>query len=170
MLSLILTAVWTLGLATPPTVTMMPTVLPIPGDVAAVDRATLVREGIIINDFDPPAQRWQAGHRGIDLRASDATELYAPSSGTVTFAGVVAGKNVVVLQHDNGLRSSFEPVTTQLPVGTFVEKGRIFAHRLPDAVSHCSGEGCIHWGVRDGDTYVDPLTLINPWVRVRLLE
>src|SRR5690554_3459672 len=106
MLSLILAAVWTLGLATPPTVTMMPTVLPIPGDVAAVDRATLVREGIIINDFDPPAQRWQAGHRGIDLRASDATELYAPSSGTVTFAGVVAGKNVVVLQHDNGLRSS----------------------------------------------------------------
>lgn len=78
MLSLILAAVWTLGLATPPTVTMMPTVLPIPGDVAAVDRATLVREGIIINDFDPPAQRWQAGHRGIDLRASDATELYTP--------------------------------------------------------------------------------------------
>ncbi|RIY19575.1 peptidase M23, partial [Gardnerella vaginalis] len=32
----------------------------------------------IIKDFDAPAKPWLAGHRGVDLRAEEGTELYAP--------------------------------------------------------------------------------------------
>jgi hypothetical protein len=32
----------------------------------------------------------------------------------------------------------------------------------------CPVEACLHWGVRRGETYLDPLTVLRP-PRVRLL-
>jgi hypothetical protein len=32
----------------------------------------------------------------------------------------------------------------------------------------CPREACLHWGLRRGETYLDPLLLLRP-VRVRLL-
>ncbi|WP_255491812.1 M23 family metallopeptidase [Actinotalea sp. JY-7876] len=110
--------------------------------------------------FDPPAERWSAGHRGVDLDAPAGTAVLAPAAGTVVVAGVVVDRGVVTLQHDDGLRSSLEPVTGAPAVGTRVAPGDVVG-RVQDgpARSHCTPR-CLHWGVRDGEVYVDPLGLL----------
>jgi murein DD-endopeptidase MepM/ murein hydrolase activator NlpD len=110
--------------------------------------------------FDPPDVRWSSGHRGVDLGAHVRQEVLAPGSGRVSFAGVIAGRGVVVVQHDGGLRSTFEPVTGTLPVGSLVAPGDPVGE-VTDAPGHCAPSTCLHWGLLRGETYLDPLSLLT---------
>lgn len=123
----------------------------------------------VLAPFDPPAQDWLPGHRGVDLAASPGEAVRAPSAGVVTFAGPVAGRGVVVISHDDGLRTSLEPVVTDVRPGMRVTTGEVVgATEVPGeggatAVQHgghCAGT-CVHWGVRRGERYVDPLALLG---------
>lgn len=110
--------------------------------------------------FDNPAQPWLPGHRGIDLEASPGEPVFAPADGIVSFAGEVAGKQVVSVRH-GVLVSSFEPAVTQLPTGAPVMRGMPFA-TVSERSDHCDG-GCLHWGVRRAaERYVDPQILTEP--------
>jgi murein DD-endopeptidase MepM/ murein hydrolase activator NlpD len=124
--------------------------LPVPGDV--------------VRPFDPPAVRWGAGHRGVDLGSAVGSAVRAPAGGVVTFAGQVAGRGVVTILHDDGLRSSFEPVSTRLHTGDRVSTGdevaMLDAAATEPGVGHCAPQACVHWGVRRGETYVDPMALV----------
>ncbi|WP_313771182.1 M23 family metallopeptidase [Arthrobacter zhaoxinii] len=112
----------------------------------------------LIRSFDPPAQRWLAGHRGVDLAAPAGAEIKAPAGGRVVFAGWVVDRRVLTIDHGGGLKSSFEPLESSVPVGTAVAKGT--AVGSVGSGSHCS-TGCLHWGVRlDGD-YKDPLRYVS---------
>lgn len=72
----------------------------------------------VLKPFSKPAQRWSAGHRGVDLATdSDNAQVQAPAAGTVVFSGKVVDRTVIVLEHPGGLRSSFEPVKDPLPEG-----------------------------------------------------
>ncbi|MDO5744624.1 MAG: M23 family peptidase, partial [Micrococcaceae bacterium] len=42
-------------------------------------------EPALLRAFDPPAQRWLSGHRGIDLAADPGNQVSAPSGGIVSF-------------------------------------------------------------------------------------
>lgn len=143
--------------------------LPVAHDGVPLQRELLTHAGILTDDYDPPAQNWLAGHRGIDLYAPPATELRAPQAGTLTFAGNVGGKHLVVVTHPGGLRSTFEPARTTLPVGTSVRAGDYFATVSEDNHSHCAAIQCVHWGLKDGRTYLDPWLLLAPWKTVRLV-
>ena len=117
-----------------------------------------VDEPQVVRPFEAPETAWSSGHRGVDLAAPPGTQLIAPASGTITFAGQVAGKSVVSIRHTDTI-SSFEPAQTDLPVGTAVLKGEAFAV-VQGGSDHCF-ETCVHWGVRSGeDTYVDPEALV----------
>lgn len=109
--------------------------------------------------FEGPAAPWAPGHRGVDLRGEVGQTVLSPADGVVTFAGVVAGRSVMVLTHAAGLRTSLEPVQAIAGVGT-----RVRAHdpvgRLTGESSHCTPV-CLHWGVRRGSTYLDPLALLG---------
>lgn len=110
--------------------------------------------------FDPPDQPWLAGHRGVDLAASAGQPVLAPEAGRVSFSGVLAGRGVVVVTHPDGLRSSFEPITAALPSGAVVAPGQTVA--VVSAVAgHCAPLTCLHWGVRRGTTYLDPLAFVG---------
>jgi len=117
--------------------------------------------GGVVRAFDPPAVRWGSGHRGVDLGAVRGDVVRAPAAGVVAFAGSVAGRRVLTLLHDDGLRSSFEPVVTGLHVGDRVRQGDPVA-TLDDAgpSGHCLPGSCLHWGVRRGETYLDPMALV----------
>lgn len=105
--------------------------------------------------FDGPAQPWLAGHRGIDIPAVAGENIRAPARGVVSFAGRVAGKQVVSIRH-GALTSSFEPASTLFAVGTTVPAGQPFAVVEATGSDHCD-HACIHWGVRHGrDAYRDP--------------
>lgn len=120
----------------------------------------LVPEPSVEHRFDPPDQRWLPGHRGVDLAAGVGQVVRAPAAGEVTFAGLLAGRGVVVVAHRGGLRSTLEPVAAALPVGTTVESGAPIGV-VTDEVGHCTPGTCLHWGVLRGRTYLDPLSFIG---------
>ncbi|MCI2240240.1 M23 family metallopeptidase [Paenibacillus sp. TRM 82003] len=104
--------------------------------------------------------RYAPGHRGLDLTASVGQPVLAPQDGVVVFAGPVAGRGVVVLEHAGGLRSTYEPVTASAAVGARTSRGEPFAALAEGA--HCGKRACLHLGVRRGEDYLDPLAFLTP--------
>jgi len=113
----------------------------------------------VLRPFQAPPAPWAAGHRGVDLGASGGAHVLAPADGVVSFAGPVAGRPVVVVTHPDGLRSSLEPVVGSVPVGDRVARGQVVG-TLADVSTHCAPQRCVHWGVRDRETYLDPMSLL----------
>lgn len=113
----------------------------------------------VVGRFDPPAQRWQAGHRGVDLRGRVGQPVHAARDGTVSFAGRVAGKGVVVVDH-GATRTTYEPVSAIVKVGDVVRAGERLG-TLELLGSHCLPAACLHWGLLEGERYLDPLTLVG---------
>jgi murein DD-endopeptidase MepM/ murein hydrolase activator NlpD len=111
--------------------------------------------------FEAPPQPWSPGHRGVDLTATVGQVVMAPADGVVTFAGRVVDRGVLTVRHLGGLRSSVEPVSALLPVGTPVRRGEPIGTVSADR-GHCPPATCLHWGVRRGEAYVDPLSLLGP--------
>jgi len=112
----------------------------------------------VLRPFDPPDKPWLSGHRGVDLGpASDGGPVTAPESGTVSFVGVVVDRPVITIDHGNGLRSSFEPVRSTLKKGDSLAKGATVGTLL---AGHCGQSPCVHWGVRRGEEYLNPLSFI----------
>jgi murein DD-endopeptidase MepM/ murein hydrolase activator NlpD len=106
--------------------------------------------------FAPPALAWASGHRGVDLVAKPGAAVLAAASGTVSFAGSIGGKPVVSIDHGT-VRTTYEPVITALRVGEAVALGQRIG--VLGTGGHC--RGCLHWGLRDGNRYLDPLLLLG---------
>ena len=121
----------------------------------------------VVRAFDPPAEPWLAGHRGIDLAAPPVTVVRAAGPGRVIYAGVLAGRGVVSIQHPDGLRTTYEPVTPSVAAGDLVALGSPLGQLAPGHPG-CPVAACLHWGLRRGDLYLDPLALLGLG-RVRLL-
>lgn len=119
--------------------------------------------------FDAPVQKWLPGHRGVDLSAPAGTAVTTPARGRVAFVGMVAGRGVVSVDHPDPrqpggvIRTTYEPVRGSVAVGAAVEMGDTLGVVADD--SHCVG-GCLHWGARRGEVYVDPLTFLHRPVRL----
>jgi murein DD-endopeptidase MepM/ murein hydrolase activator NlpD len=119
--------------------------------------------------FDPPEEEWGPGHRGVDLVAPESSRVVSPGPGVVTFAGQVARRGVVVVTHPDGLRTSLEPVAASVPVGTAVAAGTPIGvvegaqagEGGGTTPNHCAPRSCVHWGVRRGERYIDPLSLLD---------
>ncbi|WP_309135089.1 M23 family metallopeptidase [Cellulomonas sp.] len=107
--------------------------------------------------FEAPPEPWAAGHRGVDLPAPAGARVLAPADGVVTFAGPVAGRGVVTVLHPDGRRSSLEPLTPAVTAGDRVRAGDTLGTAADGG--HCVGT-CVHWGVREGERYVDPWALL----------
>ena len=116
--------------------------------------------------FDPPPKPWLPGHRGVDLAAAAGDEVRAAGAGVVAFAGVIAGRGVVSVEHPNGLRTTYEPVDATVRSGDRVAVGMPLG-RLAAAHPGCPVPDCLHWGLRRGPVYLNPLLLLRP-LRVRL--
>ncbi len=100
------------------------------------------------------------GHRGVDLAGHARAPVRAALAGTVGFAGTVAGRGVVVVDH-GAPRTTYEPVAATVRAGDRVAAGDRIG-RLQLVGSHCLPRACLHWGLRVGDAYRDPLTLVGP--------
>lgn len=147
---------------------------------------------IVVSGFAAPPEPWAAGHRGVDFAADAGAAVLAAGDGVVTFAGVVAGRGVISIDHSPpsggsassgpSLRTTYEPVIAAVEAGQPVVRGQQIGTLEPGG-THCP-VGCLHWGVRDlaaedaalvagglyagAPIYRDPLTLLAP-PRVRLL-
>jgi murein DD-endopeptidase MepM/ murein hydrolase activator NlpD len=161
---------------------------PDPGDSAAAESRDLARRFAASNEtplahrpmswkpplpeplrvtrpFQPPPSRYAAGHRGVDLAGSGGEQIRTAGDGTVTWAGVLAGRGVVVVSHGQ-LRTTYEPVVAAVRKGQAVHAGDPIG-RLQPGHAGCPVAACLHWGLLRGSDYLDPLSLIR--LRVRLL-
>ncbi|HSV40918.1 MAG TPA: peptidoglycan DD-metalloendopeptidase family protein [Nocardioidaceae bacterium] len=123
----------------------------------------------VIAPFQPPSTAWGPGHRGADLLGSPDQPVHAALAGTVSFAGRVAGRGVVVVDH-GATRTTYEPVAASVGLGDEVVAGEVVG-TLEWFGSHCVPRACLHWGlIEEPDHYLDPLTLVSCIPRpVRLL-
>lgn len=127
-------------------------------------------EDYVLSAADIPEENWNAGHRGVDLNARPGDAIYASRGGTVYFAGVVAGTPVVSILHSDGLRTTYEPVIRAVTKNQQVRRGQLIGHladadTLPETARTSPG---LSWGARDGDVYVDPMTLLgHPVIRLK---
>ncbi|WP_344232326.1 M23 family metallopeptidase [Kribbella hippodromi] len=116
--------------------------------------------------FEPPAKPWLPGHRGVDLSGQPGQPVLAATSGTITYAGTLAGRGIITLT-TGPRRTTYEPVVPIVTVGTTVTTGTVIGH-LSAAGSHCPPTTCLHWGLLQGKQYLNPLTL-TPNHPIRLL-
>ena len=132
----------------------------------------------VIHPFEKPAQRWSAGHRGVDLAVPEHDRrVYAPAPGKVVFSGTVVNRKVLVIAHPDGRRSTFEPMDETLPVGTTVAAGEVIGTVATASSGNserpyrrCSTP-CLYWGVRQGGArgdgsgkdaeYINPMSLLG---------
>lgn len=117
--------------------------------------------------FRAPEHAYGRGHRGVDLAGVPGQAVLAARGGTVVFAGPVGGRSVVSVQHDDGLRTTYEPVTPVVTAGQVVAAGAVLGS-LAAGHAGCPDAACLHWGARrDRTDHVDPLVLLRPpWVRL----
>lgn len=113
----------------------------------------------VVAGFDPPADPWGPGHRGVDLLGTPGQQVRAALPGTITFAGSIAGRPVVVVGHGS-TRTTYEPVATTRVPGDPVDGGDVIGQLVLPG-SHCLPRACLHWGWLRGDTYLDPLRLVG---------
>ncbi|MCS0604258.1 M23 family metallopeptidase [Streptomyces sp. LP11] len=121
----------------------------------------------VLRGWEPPATVYGPGHRGVDLSAAPGSPVRAVAAGRVSFAGRVAGRGVLaVALTGTDLRTTYEPVTASVRKGDEVAAGEVVgvAER---ADSHCETAPCVHWGLLSGETYLDPLSLLPPWLLSR---
>lgn len=115
----------------------------------------------VVQDFDPPAVVWGRGHRGVDLAAPAGSQVRAAGQGVVAFAGVVAGRPVISIDHPDGIRTTYEPVEASVAAGQSVARGQVIGTLL--AGHRSDGVDALHWGARTGKkSYVNPLRLLSP--------
>ncbi|MFD1721814.1 peptidoglycan DD-metalloendopeptidase family protein [Amnibacterium endophyticum] len=123
----------------------------------------------VLRGFEAPATPYAAGHRGVDLAVAPSERVRAPDDGVVAFAGPVAGRPVLSIDHA-GVRSTLEPVASDLRVGDVVRRGQDVG-TLAAGSTHAAG--VLHLGARvrvgAGWAYVSPLLHLGGAHRAVLL-
>lgn len=109
--------------------------------------------------FQPPASTYTSGHRGVDLAGAAGQPVLAAGDGEVSYAGLLAGRGVVVVVH-GALRTTYEPVTATVQVGEQVALGAPLG-TLEAGHPGCAAAACLHWGLRRGEDYLDPLQFVR---------
>lgn len=132
----------------------------------------------VLRAFQPPRTPYGPGHRGVDLGGTVDEDVLAAADGLVVFSGVLAGRGVVSIEHEGGLRSTYEPLRPTAIVGVRVRRGERIG-LLDGGHPGCpvstpqappeggSGAACLHWGLRRRLDYLNPVWRTG---RVRLLS
>ncbi|MFC4494082.1 murein hydrolase activator EnvC family protein [Streptomyces ovatisporus] len=114
--------------------------------------------------WEPPPSPWASGHRGVDLAAGRGRPVRSVGDGRVSFSGTVAGRGVLSIElsgtGDPPVRTTYEPVRASVREGEKVRAGQVVA-TVAENASHCH-DGCLHWGARRDERYLDPLSLLPP--------
>ena len=126
--------------------------------------------GETVRRFSPAHQ---GGHWGVDLSSPWAGIVRAPASGTVTFAGRVAGRMSVTIAFDNRLRVSVSYLSrVWVSEGQRIEVGEVVGRSGTD-----HGLRAVHLSLRIDGRYVDPEPALNcgrgikgPWGKLRLVS
>lgn len=120
----------------------------------------------VVLDYAPGKHNWNAGRRGVDLALAKGSPVFASAAGRVIYAGMLVNRMVISIEHEGGLRTTYEPVDPIVSVGTTVTQGQQIGAVL---IRPCPGGNCLHWGAKYGSKdYINPMSLLNG--RIRLMR
>ncbi len=114
---------------------------------------------VVSRPFAPGPTPYSPGHRGADLPGAPGAAVLAAGAGRVSYAGLLAGRGVVVVVHGT-LRTTYEPVASAVRVGQEVAPGEQIGTLNPGHAG-CPAAACLHWGLRRGEDYLDPVRLVE---------
>lgn len=120
----------------------------------------------VVQVFQAPAHLYGPGHRGLDLAVAPDAAITAPAPGVVAFAGRVVDRDLVTIDHGDGLVTTLEPVIPAVEPGDAVGTGSVVG--APGRGGHAAA-GTVHFGVRDRGVYINPLLLLGEVPRAVLL-
>ncbi|MEZ5238600.1 MAG: M23 family metallopeptidase [Microthrixaceae bacterium] len=101
----------------------------------------------VVDRFRPPRSEWGAGNRGWEFDTRGGEAVRAVGAGVVTFAGFVAGRHVVSIDHGAGLVSSVTGLrSVDVARGERVAAGDLLGTAM----------AALHLGFRSKGRYVDP--------------
>ncbi|MEQ3836402.1 M23 family metallopeptidase [Lawsonella clevelandensis] len=129
--------------------------------------------GTTVRGFSVGPERWSQGHRGVDLASHVGEVVRAAGPGTVSFAGAVVDRPLVVIDHGPSplvppgehLYTVYEPILPVVSAGQVVRQGQQVGTVIAGHQG-CPGV-CMHWGARWGHGHA--VEYLNPWLVVRNL-
>ena len=134
---------------------------PLRGSTAAASCWRPPVEAPVVDPFREPACPWCPGNRGFEYGTGAGAVVRAVAAGRVSFSGDVAGTGYVVVRHADGLRATYGGI-----VGIRLVEGDPVAARARVGVTDRN----LHFGLRDGDVYLDPAPYVGRLVhRARLV-
>lgn len=122
-----------------------------------VARVILPVDGPVLRPFTAPPHPFGAGHRGVDLAAASGDPVRAALPGVVVFAGEVARRGWVTVDHGGGLQTTYGVLDPRaVSAGQRVDAGHVLG-RVAAGAEH------LDWGARLHGEYIDPLRLFGRW-------
>jgi murein DD-endopeptidase MepM/ murein hydrolase activator NlpD len=110
-------------------------------------------EAPVVDGFRLPPEPWQAGNRGLTFDTSSGQPVRAVASGTVHFAGAIAGERYVSVDRPDRTRITYSYLRS-----VAVAAGDVMG---PGVVVGLAGARPFQLGWRDGDDYRDPTPLVS---------
>ena len=115
----------------------------------------------VSDPFRAPSAGFGPGNRGLEYATEPGVAVVAAAPGLVVFAGPVAGRVWLTIDHGAGLRTTYGPLAgLRVVPGDVVRRGTTLARTT----------GPLHFGARLEGVYVDPASLVGVFtVRVQLV-
>ena len=131
-----------------------------PGNFGYPLKSTKITKG-----FVPSATKYGPGHRGTDFEATIGTSVYAIADGQVIFAGLVAGRLYISIDHGNDIVSTSSVVTKSVKVSDVVKKDQLIGTSGKQLTK--DDINTFHFSMRVKKVYVDPMLYITGKIPVR---
>ena len=113
--------------------------------------------GVVSSEY---GERWGKMHKGIDIAADVGEPVYAIAPGEVIYAGngLRGYGNVIILRHDRQRTSLYAHNSAlNVKLGDRVTRGAVIAQL--GSTGHSTGPH-VHFEIRDGDTPVNPRSVL----------
>lgn len=119
--------------------------------------------GRVVRGFEVPATAFGPGHRGVDLAARPGDPVVVAADGRVVHAGAVAGTTWVSVDHADGIRTAYGPLTAlAVAHGDEVSAGGELGRLALGGHGHRDVDEGLHFSARRDGVHIDPLALFAP--------
>ena len=113
--------------------------------------------------YNATLKQWET-HNGIDLQVANGSKVYSILDGKVKdiYSNVLEG-TVVVVEHDNGLTSSYGSLDSELniEIGDSISRGDEIGKVSASAYAESDAGTHLHFSLAENDKKIDPASYLN---------